>query len=383
MWKPFLLLILFILSPYETVSAESSQDEENAFVSIEDTYDMIYDSLKLDGLDNIYKSVNTGAALDINKLYDGIIHGNGEYVAGEILGAVKRGLSGEVVLNKTLMIELVSIVLIGSVFVNISNSFGQGFISENGFYVTYLIMTAIMLTSFSVTMEMVVGTLGVVLNLIRCIIPIYSLSLNYVGHTTQAAGMYQVVLIGVWLVQVIIIRFILPMIKFYVIISMVNNLNKEDSFSKLCELIKSIVTWLLKTIVIFVAGLNLIKSLIEPQLDALGRNTVTRVTQAIPGGSVMSVLTGTFLGAGMVVKNTVGIVGIIVIGIAALIPVVKVILILFTIKLTGALIQPVGDKRYISGFDALGQGITLLLQAVGASVVMFMLTIAIISFSGG
>lgn len=349
----------------------------------EDAYDKICEELDIEGLDAAIDNVGLGGRLDVSRLIRAISEGDGEYAATYIWEAIRYSLTSEIIANKGLMISLISIALIGGLFVNMAGSFGQGFISENGFYVTYLIMTSIMLTSFSVTLDMVASTIEKLLQVIRIIVPVYALAMNYVGNVATAAGMYQVVLVAVWIVEYVILKFILPMIKLYVIITMLNNLNKEDNFSKLCKLIKSIINWLLKTIVIFVVGLNLIKSLIEPQIDALGRNTVNRIANIIPGGGVMSVLMGTFLGAGMIIKNSIGVAGIFLILILVIAPVMKTLLIMLTVKLTAALIQPIGDKRFVEGVDSLSKGIGLLLQAVFCSVVLFMLTIAIMAFSGG
>ena len=128
-------------------------------------------------------------------------------------------------------------------------------------------------------------------------------------------------------------------------------------------------------------GLNIIKSLIDPQIDALGRNSVNRIISAFPGGGMMSVLTGTFLGAGMIIKNSIGIAGIIILGLIVLFPIIKTFLIMLTVKIVAAMVQPVAEKRYINGIETLSQGVALLLQALGSSVVLFVLTIAIMAFA--
>jgi hypothetical protein len=45
------------------------------------------------------------------------------------------------------------------------------------------------------------------------------------------------------------------------------------------------------------------------------------------------------------------------------------------------MIQPVGDKRYVEGVETLAKGMVLLLHTIGSSVVLFMLTIAIMSYA--
>ena len=78
-------------------------------------------------------------------------------------------------------------------------------------------------------------------------------------------------MIGIWLIQAVIIRLVLPLIEFYVIVALVNNLQKEDSFSKLCELVQSLIKWILRTIIVVVIGLNVIKGLLERRWTESGK----------------------------------------------------------------------------------------------------------------
>lgn len=360
---------------HETEVYEYTSDEE------EEIYEDIYESLGIDEIEESLKSADIGENIDFSGLVKDISRGNFTNVIATFKESTGNILFGELASNKKLMIQLIVVVLLGSIFVHISGSFGSGFIGENGFYVTYLIITSLLLTSFSFALDVVTGAIEKILITIRIIVPIYAVAMNFVGHGSVSMGMYNLIMVGVWVVQAVILKFILPMIRFYVILSFVNNLNKDSSFSKLCQLIKNAVTWLLKTIVVFVVGLNIIKSLIDPQIDALGRNSVNRIISAFPGGGMMSVLTGTFLGAGMIIKNSIGIAGIIILGIIVLFPIIKTFLIMLTVKLVAAIVQPVSEKRYVSGIETLSQGISLLLQALGSSVVLFVLTIAIMAFA--
>ncbi|MBQ9610251.1 MAG: stage III sporulation protein AE [Lachnospiraceae bacterium] len=363
---------------------DSSQDtpssQSSDYISDSYAYDKIFDELDLDSIDRELKRSNINISVDFKDIVRDIINNKGN-VSYDMKSIIMEVLIGELSSNKNLMLQLISIVLLGSIFVKLSNSFGTGFISENGFYITYLIITAIMLASFMVTLDMVSSTLEALINIIRIIIPIYALAINFIGHTASSAAMYEVIMVGIWLVQNVVLNIILPMIRFYVIIMLVNNLSKEDYFSKMCKLVNNMVNWMLKTIIFFIAGLNIIKSLIEPQMDLLGKNVVNKVVSAIPTGTMMSVLTGTFLGAGIIVKNSIGIAGLIVIVIALIAPILKALIIMLLVRVTAVLLQPIGEKRYVEGVWGLAQGINLLLLSLISSAALFLLTIAIMAFA--
>lgn len=358
---------------------EDNAYENNTYENDIDEDDLM-EILEIDKLQKELYANNLTGNINIKKLINELSKGDFASVKSLVIEEIKNITIGELGVNRKILFELVSIILIGQIFVNLSNSFGKSFVSENGFYVTYLIMTSIMLTSFSITLELVSNAIERVLMLIQIITPVYVVALNFVGHGVTSAGMYEIIMVGICLVQCVILKVILPLIKMYVIVSMVNNLNKEDSFSKMCSLVKNIVEWMLKTIVIFIAGLNVVKGLVDPQIDAIGRDNVNRVISALPGGGVASVLTGTFLGAGLVIKNSVGLIGIILVLLLIMFPVIKTFLIMLVVKITAAMVEPIGEKRYSSGIDSLAKGTMLLLKALISSAVLFVLTMAIMAY---
>ncbi len=54
---------------------------------------------------------------------------------------------------------------------------------------------------------------------------------------------YQIVLVAISLVENLLIYLILPGIQIYVLISLVNQLSREDFLSHMAELLKSCISW--------------------------------------------------------------------------------------------------------------------------------------------
>ena len=359
----------------ETVTENISATTEENTSSI---YDVIFEELNLDELERALNQEGIATSMPVSEMVKKQVEGDSKSVFSALFATISQVFFGELQKNKSLLLELVGIVLIGSIFVNLSNSFAGGFISENGFYITYMLMTSLLLTSFSMAYTITLAALDKVLVAVRLLVPAFLLVLQFVGHAATAGGTYNLVLIGIWLIQAVIIRLVLPLIEFYVIVSLVNNLQKEDSFSKLCELVQSLIKWILRTIIVVVIGLNVIKGLLEPQMDRIGKSAVNRALTAIPG-SVVSVLAGTYLACGMIIKNSIGVAGILILSGICLAPVIQLFLLMFTVRITTALIQPMGDKRYVDGTAALAHGIGMLMQALASALVLFIITLAIMT----
>lgn len=64
------------------------------------------------------------------------------------------------------------------------------------------------------------------------IVPAYFLSVAIVGQTS-AVGFYQLVLVIIAVTEFIFLNIVIPLIKIYVAISLVNNISREDFYLRL------------------------------------------------------------------------------------------------------------------------------------------------------
>lgn len=378
------LFIAIAFSSFSVVKAKEKTETKNPsdlsdYQPDESVYDEITREIKLDNALFSARKVE-GLEISITDIFSSVKSGNIDDVKNTVLSSIKKIFVKEILEDKEMLLMVLLISLIGSIFVKLSGNFGNGFVSEQGFYVSYMLITSLLLSAFIVSMEVVRKALKHIINFVKIIVPVYGLAMNFVGSRHMAIGLYELVILGIWLVEIAISTIILPMIKFYVVVSLLNNVNKEDNFSKLCKLIGKTVSWMLKSIVVFIIGISFIKNLLEQQNDILGKYSLNKIISMIPGGGMSAVITGTFFKAGIVIKNSVGITGIIVIVIIVITPVIKTLVIMLMIKLVAAVLQPIGEKRYVNGIDAIAKGIGLLLQVVGSSAALFMLIIAIMAF---
>ena len=149
--------------------------------------------------------------------------------------------------------------------------------------------------------------------------------------------------------------------------------------SHLTKLLRKIICWSLRIMVAAVAGINIIQNLIAPALDGLKNTAVTKALNMIPGiGGSANAVTSMFLGSAAVIKNGIGAAALIILLILCLGPVIKVAVLMLLYKLTGALVQPISDKRVCGCISSVGDGAALL-QVLVTAMMMFMVTIAIVT----
>jgi stage III sporulation protein AE len=83
-------------------------------------------------------------------------------------------------------------------------------------------------------------------------------------------------------------------------------------------------------------------------------------------------------GASLILKNAVGIFGMVTVATVCLVPLIKLLVLAFLMKAGGALIQPMGEERLASCLTQLGTHILLLFAVTLSVALIFFLTITII-----
>ena len=212
--------------------------------------------------------------------------------------------------------------------------------------------------------------------------PSYFLAVTAASGAGTAMIFYEAVLAVIFLIQVIFLKAVLPAIQAYVIIQLINFLHKEDFLSKLADLLRTILEWTLKTITALVIGMELIQNMISPALDSLKRDALGKTAAAIPGiGNVIDGAAEVALGTAVLIRNCLGVTGILILLILGLPPVIRLALSALIYKLFAALLQPVSDRRMIGCLSAMGEGCRLLLKVLVTVELLFLITIAILSVS--
>lgn len=279
------------------------------------------------------------------------------------------------------LVHLLVLGLIAAVFRNFSNVFGNRQVCEMSFYIIYLLLIALCLNSFQIVMDWVSGGIEKLTMFMSVFCPVYFLAVSLAKGSVTAVAFYNLVLFFIYLTEVVIVYFLIPVIHIYIMVKVLDFLSAQEYLSKFAELIEVMVSWLLKTLVACTLGFNVIQGMISPAIDAVKRSTVTRTAEAIPGiGDAIGGVTEVVFGTAVLVKNGIGIAGMLICLALCMVPLAQTGIVALMYKLAAALIQPVSDKRIAGCIECVGDGCRLLMRVTFTTGLLFLLTIAVVSF---
>jgi stage III sporulation protein AE len=366
----FLFIILFLPITKEKVYADDNTAGEGT------NSDFDYNEIQR-VIDNVLKSDDH---INFEDYVKGLVSGERKFSIKQIGTDIKNAVINEIKDNIGTLTGLISIAVIAAVFTNFSYAFQNTQVAETGFYVAYLLLFSVLTASFISAATLAANTISAVLNFMKALVPSYFLSVAFVSSAGTSMVYYQVTLFLITFVDALLIKLVIPMINIYLIVSMANNLSKEDLLSKLADLLSIVIKWLLKTLLGLVVGFNAIQGLILPVADNIKKSALFKLAGAIPGvGDVLGSVTESVFGAGVLLKNAIGVAGVIVIIVICALPIIKLAVTTLIYRVSSAAVQPISDKRMLNCVTASADAAALLLQTVLVGAVLFLLTITIIA----
>ncbi len=279
------------------------------------------------------------------------------------------------------LVHILIIAVIAAVIHNFSSVFQNRQICEISFYVLYLLLIALCLNSFQIVIEWTSGGIEKLTAFMTAFCPVYFLAVSIAKGSVTAVAFYNLVLFFIYAVEVVIVCFLLPVIHIYVMVKVLDFLSSQEYLSKFAELIEVAVSWLLKTLVACVVGVNIVQGMISPAIDSVKRSAVTRTAEAIPGvGDAVGGVAEVVLGTAVLVKNGIGTAGMLICLALCVVPLMQMAAVALMYKLAAAVIQPVSDKRIVGCIECVGDGCRLLMRVIFTVSLLFLLTIVIVSF---
>lgn len=283
-------------------------------------------------------------------------------------------------------VRILMLVFLAAVFSNLAAVFDNGQIGEVSFYVVYLLLFAMLTESFSRLSSSLSGTLSWMTDFMRALAPAYFTVMAASQGAATAAAFYQGILILIWLVQWLLLTVLLPAANLYILMRMINHLSREEMLSKMAELLETVISWSLKTILGAMVGLQVVRGLVAPVIDALKRGAVGKTASMLPGvGNAINSVTELVVTSAVLVRNSLGVVILIALIFAGAGPAIRYGMLSLVYRFLGALAQPVSDKRMVGALSTMGEGTAILLRILLTADVMCMLAFVILmaGFGGG
>jgi len=305
----------------------------------------ILESTDFDEINNIISSVYD-KEFDFKKNVENILNGytdENQNIFSDLLSYIV----GEIKVNLKSILFLIAFSVFAGFIVNFQSSFSRRNVADIAFLSIYFVYIYILASSYKSCYELAKNTLKTQISLIEVSTPLYVTTVAATGHVSTATAINAIFLYLIHICTQLIENVLFPLNYWVFLLTTVNNASDKIQISKIISLLKQTINWILGfSMTVFVSALSL-SGLKGATVDRIGIKTIKySMGNFVPVvGRLLSDTLDTVVSSATLLKNSVGIVGIIAICLISIYPYIKLLVITWLYRLAAGIIEPVSERK--------------------------------------
>ncbi|MEG1791155.1 MAG: stage III sporulation protein AE [Clostridia bacterium] len=380
----FVMLIVFYNQPNNIILANEKTAEEQ----LDDSVDEQVDKLKTDDLENYFNNLSDDEKklFNNNNLRDIVIKiAKGNYDDGldEMFNVVFQSIIKSFVSFLPSLISIIFIAILYGILSGLNSGFLNKSTNEIIYFVCYAAIIILLLNTIISYVKMTSETVLRLKSLMDAMLPLFLTLMTALGGVTSV-GLYQpLMVISTGFIIKIIAVFIIPCFIAGIVFTIVGNLSKNVKLDKFTNFFKSVSEWTLGIVFSLFMMFVTIRGIAGRTIDGIGITaTKFAISSYVPilGGYISDGF-DLVLASCILIKNSLGITGLLIILTIILLPIIKLIVFTISLKLASSICEPLCDNKIADLLHGLSKSMTLLLSVLFGVAFMYFIVIMLVMFT--
>lgn len=316
--------------------------------------------------------------IDIIQVFNDSISGN--IRVDNVFSNFFKIFGNELVLGIQSMVIILIIIVIHSVLKSIIENLGNDATTKIAYFLQYLIIVTLVINTFTDNIEIVKNAILNIVSYMNLFAPILVTLMLASGSLVVSGSTEMVLVFGINIIGNVIENLIIPLVLISTTISIVSNFSDKVHLSRLSKFFKSAIMWILGIILTVFICLLSIEGTLGSSVDNLtAKTSKAAVSTFIPVvGKVMGDSVDSILGSINILKNSVGIIGVVILIGIVLFPIIKVSILWIIIKMIAAICEIIADDSIVKLFDEIADSYKILFGILVSVSGMFIIGITLI-----
>lgn len=383
------LIICFVLFPQTAFAAEDKEISEALEEEIGNNIERALSTADLHEIESYYNEYAqelrpiTGGK-DVKSFITMLAKGGKDFQIADLFSLILNSIFGGVKQSIPAIIQIIVIALLFGIISHFHPAFGSTGVSKAAQTAQYVIIGTICISILVTVFSIGTNAIGKMTAFTKDFFPLMIALLTALGGITSAAILSPATVFLTTGVSIFFNSFILPLIIVLTVFTIVNHFSTSIKLNGFCALIKSIIKWAIGISFTVFLGIIAIQGLLGSTFDGISIKTAKfTIDKFVPIiGGMFSDTVDVLIACTLLIKNAVGIAGIIIIVGIIIIPVFSILAHYFLFKLAGAVLEPIASNNMGEFVADAADVLLLLFAAVLAAAAMFFITVAVIIGAG-
>lgn len=363
-----ILFLIIILLTYPSNSFSTDTDKTDIISSQKESVDI---GKFINEAEKYTKEVFKDT--DIEGLLNTAISGNidNQSLVKNILGLFGK----ETMVSIRTIASIMIVIIIHSILKSISEGLENKSIGQISYYIQYILIVTLIISNFAEIITMVKDSVINLVSFSNTLIPILITLVLTTGNVVSANLIQPILLFLITFIGNFILNIIIPIVLASTTLGIVSKISDRVQLDKLSKFLKSGSVWILAVILtIFVSVLSIEGSLSSSVDGVTAKTAKVAVSSFIPVvGKILGDAVDTVIGCTSILKNAVGIVGVIVIIGICIKPIIKLLLLMAIYYIGAAICEPIADNKIIKLLEQMGDTFKILLAILCSLSVMLII----------
>ncbi|MFD2618339.1 stage III sporulation protein AE [Terrilactibacillus laevilacticus] len=300
-----------------------------------------------------------------------------------MIGLIKY-LFHELLVNGKLLGTLLLLSVFSMILQTLQTAFDHQSVSKVAYGVVYLVLLILLLNSFKVAINYASDAIENMSHFLLALMPMLLGLTAATGGVTSVAFFHPLIILLINTNGWLIAKFVLPILFLSALVSIVSTLTEQYKLTKLASLLKNIAIGTLAVFFAVFLGVMSVQGAATSITDGVLMKSAKFFTgNFIPViGRMFTEATDTVIGASILLKNTIGIAGLILLVCLIAFPALKILSLVLIYNIAAALIQPLGGGPIIESLTIMAKSMVYVLASLVIVSLMFFLALTIIIASG-
>lgn len=313
---------------------------------------------------------NTFKDIDVNELFTSAITGK---IDNDTIIKSIVSLVGKEVLNcATVLGSILVIIIIHSILKSISEGLENKNVAQITYYVQYILIVTLIMANFSDILQMVKTSIQNLVGFMNSLVPLLITLMLTTGNFASAGILEPIILFIITFIGNFITTILLPFVLISTALAIISKVSSRIQVDKLSKFFNSTVVWTLGVVLTLFVGIISVEGSLSSTVDGItAKTTKAAVSNFIPVvGKILGDAVDTVMGCSNILKNAVGIVGVVVVIAICVGPIIKLAILMGLYYLAGAVCQPIADEKIVKLLEEMGNTFKMLLAIMCSVSVM-------------
>lgn len=369
---------------YSTVYAEV--DTQEVEKELNENIQNQISSLDTSGLDLILKDLSDvtilGNSVSFAEKLAQIISGEMALDINSFLGYISNLFIDDVINFLPYMCLIIAIAVLYSMVNSAQNSKNKG-VSDLIHFVCYGASVIILIIWVTKLISLTTNTLTSLKLQMELVFPLLLTVLTALGGSVSVNVFQPAMAVLSGGVVSIFINILLPIFTFTLIFIIISNLTTKIKFNKFADFFSSAFKWIMGIVLMLFSAFVSIQGLMAGSIDSVSIKTAKyTVKSAVPIiGGFLSDGINLIMASSVLIKNAIGVGGLLILLATMLLPIIKIIVFSFLLKLSSAILEPIADSRITTFVSSISKVIQMLIALILGVAFMYFLTIGLVMCS--